>query len=86
MRFPNPAIHIEAVHLLPQKRKERTDMGLLKNSAKKLLESALRDAVQNGNVKRKTISCPSCGTRATTTFIGPNDSYTCRKCGYRIYQ
>ena len=58
-------------------------MGLFGNNnkkiAKKIMENAAKSAV------RKTLICPQCRTRVTVTFLGPNDSYTCKKCGYRIY-
>lgn len=59
-------------------------MGLFKDRNQKIIEGALRDSARNGSIKRKTVSCPMCGTRASVVFMGPNDSYTCKKCGHRI--
>ena len=33
----------------------------------------------------KMIECPKCHTRATVTFLNKNDSYTCKKCGRKIW-
>jgi ribosomal protein S27AE len=38
----------------------------------------------NIEVTRKTVTCPRCGKRYTVTFLGSNDSKTC-KCGYKIW-
>jgi len=61
-------------------------MGLFgfKDRNQRILEDAIRDAASSGNVKRKTVTCPRCGERYTVTFLGPNDSKTC-KCGYKMY-
>ncbi len=54
-------------------------MGLFGNGNEKLLRNAMKQA------QRKTVSCPKCGRRYTATFLGPNDSITCKVCNYKIY-
>lgn len=60
-------------------------MGLLfgygSRKNKKLVESVLKQC----KTERKMVTCPRCRTRSTVTFLGSNDSYTCRECGYKIY-
>lgn len=58
-------------------------MGLFGNKNKKLAEEFWREASKTA--ERKVVICPKCRTRATVTFLGSGDSYTCKKCGYRIY-
>lgn len=47
-------------------------------------EKILKEALKHANPQRKTVQCPRCGQRYTVTFLGSNDSKTC-KCGYKIY-
>ena len=58
-------------------------MGLFGNKNAKLLRDAMKQA--NVTAQRKTVSCPKCGRRYTATFIGRNDSVTCKNCNYKIY-
>lgn len=58
-------------------------MGLFGNKNEKILREALKQA--NVKPQTKTVSCPKCGRRYTATFLGSNDSITCKKCDYRIY-
>lgn len=62
-------------------------MGLLFGSSSKKNRKIFDDALRQSDVRpvRKTVTCPQCRTRSTVTFLGPNDSYTCRNCGYRMY-
>lgn len=61
-------------------------MGLLfgygSKKNKKIVENALKNSAR---ATRKMVTCPYCRTRATVTFLGPGDSYTCRNCKYKIY-
>lgn len=61
-------------------------MGLFKSRNQKIFEDVVKEGIKNGSLKtqKKTVTCPKCGQRYTCTFIGSNDSKTC-KCGYKIY-
>lgn len=48
------------------------------------LFSSKKKTTRSSSLARKTVTCPRCGQRYTVTFLGPNDSKTC-KCGYKIY-
>lgn len=61
-------------------------MGLFGNSQRKNAKM-FRDVMREENIRprSKTVSCPKCGRRYTATFLGPNDSVTCKQCNYKIY-
>lgn len=48
-------------------------------------QKLLREAMKNARPMRKMVQCPNCGSRMTVTFLNPNDSCTCRKCGTKIW-
>ena len=58
-------------------------MGLFKNQNQKIFERVIKES--GVQPQRKMVECPNCGTRMTVTFLGSNDSTSCQKCGYKIY-